>query len=128
MRLLIDTHTFLWFTEGDPLLSATANLHITTPGNEIFVSIVSLWEIAIKVALGKLTLSMSLSDLFAQGIEGNGLRLWPLERSHVLHTLALPFHHRDPFDRILVAQSLTETMPFISADAVVDAYGLTRLW
>lgn len=126
--LLLDSHTFLWFTEGDPQLSMTARSHIQNPDNTIFVSVVSLWEIALKVALGKLTLSMPLSDLFSIGLEGNGLSLLPLERKHILHTLSLPFHHRDPFDRMLAAQSLTEVMPIVSIDAVLDAYGVERLW
>ena len=126
--LTLDTHTFLWYTEGDARLSAVARSYIEDPAREKLVSIASLWEIAIKVAIGKLTLSLPLPELFSVGIKGNGLRVLPIEQSHILRTTTLPFHHRDPFDRLIAAQCLVETMPLVSADIIFDAYGVDRRW
>ena len=106
--LLLDTHTFLCFTEGNPRLSTIARGHIEDPANVKWISIASLWEIAIKVAIGKLSLTLSLPDLFMVGVSGNGLRVLSIEQTHILQTTKLPFHHRDPFDRLLVAQSLMD--------------------
>lgn len=127
-HLLLDTHTFLWFTEGDPQLSPLARTLITDSANIKYVSVASLWEIAIKVSLGKLVLSMSLPDLFAVGLEGNGLLVLPIEKGHILNVGMLPFHHRDPFDRLLAAQCLEEQMSLVSRDVAFDIYGVTRLW
>jgi PIN domain nuclease of toxin-antitoxin system len=131
MRLLIDTHTFLWFVEGDPQLSAEARRLLEDADNEIWLSLASVWEMAIKFSIGKLTLldrvrpfAEHLSDL----IESNGIAILPVTLPQVLHVATLPLHHRDPFDRLLVAQSLTEGMPLVSADAVLDAYRVRRLW
>ncbi len=126
--LQLDTHTFLWYTAGDARLSAAARSHIEDSTRVKMVSIASLWEIAIKVAIGKLTLTIPLPELFSVGIKGNGLRVLPIEQSHILRTTTLPFHHRDPFDRLIAAQCLVETMSLVSADVIFDVYGVNRLW
>ncbi len=104
MQLLIDTHILIWFFEGNKLLSKSRRQIIANPQNEIFVSIASLWEMAIKISLGKLTLAKSLADVIKQiGVED--IELLPISPEHTLQVSTLPFHHRDPFDRIIIAQS-----------------------
>ena len=128
MRLLLDTHTFLWFVWGDPKLSRVARDHIEDPANRKWVSTASMWEIAIKVAAGKLSLARPLDEFLTLHVEENGFRTLTIRRAHVLRTAALPLHHRDPFDRMLVAQSLVEDMALLSADPALEAYGITRPW
>lgn len=128
MRVLLDTHSLLWYAQDNPKLSATANLAIEATSNTIFVSVASLWEITIKNSIGKLTLDQPIADFFADNVEGNGFLVLRVERAHLLTVHTLPFHHRDPFDRLLVAQSLVESLTFLSADPVMDTYGVTRLW
>ena len=128
MRLLLDTPTFLWFVWDDPLLSTTARLLIEESMNEVWVSMASVWELAIKVRIGKLTLTQPVETFFAEQLARNRIRLLPIELSHAARVSALPLHHRDPFDRLLVAQSLTEQIPLVSVDAVLDAYGVDRRW
>lgn len=128
MKLLLDTHAFLWFITDDPQLSAVARGLIADPDNEILVSPASYWEIAIKVRIGKYTLSAPYETLIAQGIDGNGFKILPIEPRHTAILTTMPFHHRDPFDRLLVAQSEIEQVPVVSVDAVLDAYGIQRLW
>ena len=128
MRLLLDTHAFLWFITDDPQLSATARALIADPDNEILISPASYWEIAIKVRLGKYPLSAPYETLITQGIDGNGFKILPIEPRHTAILTAMPFHHRDPFDRLIVAQAEVEQLPIVSVDAVLDAYGVQRLW
>lgn len=128
MRLLLDTHSFLWFVFGNPQCSAEARRLIEDPNNAKFLSLASVWEIAIKVGIGKLLVGQPL-DIFLPGqLERNGIELLPITLPHVLRVTTLPAHHRDPFDRLLIAQSLVEAMPMVSVDAVLDAYGVRRLW
>ena len=128
MQLLLDTHTFLWFTSASPQLSATALVYIEDPANEIFLSIASPWETGIKVSTGKLTLGRSVDSFFEQRMGFSGISLLPITLAHIDRVSTLPFHHRDPFDRMLVAQSLTENIPLVSADTALDAYGIVRFW
>jgi PIN domain nuclease of toxin-antitoxin system len=128
MRLLLDAHTFLWFVLGDPRLVQTALDQILDPAQVKLVSPASYWEIAIKISLGKYTLNEPYEAFMQRGIFGNGFNILPIEPSHTAALTTLPFHHRDPFDRLLVAQALVEQVPVLSADAVLDAYGITRLW
>ena len=128
MRLLLDTHTFLWFIMGSPNLSAAARSLIEDAANEKFVSIASLWEIAIKRSIGKLTLSAPFDVLIPQQLSLNGFELLNIEIEHAAVVAALPFHHRDPFDRLLIAQAAVEQMSVVSIDTVFDAYPVTRLW
>jgi PIN domain nuclease of toxin-antitoxin system len=128
MKLLLDTHTFLWFIEGDARLSARARRLIEDPGNEIYLSAASLWKMGIKASLGKLQLQRPFAMLIPQEIADNQIMLLDITCDHVVAITTLPFHHRDPFDRMLIAQSLVEQIPIVSADAVLDAYSVTRLW
>ena len=131
MKLLADTHTFLWFVEGDPQLSLVARRLLEDPNNEILLSIASIWEMAIKVSIGKLTLLTSDKSFevnLTEQLQQNGFGVLPIVLPHIFLVVNLPFHHRDPFDRILAAQSLMENIPIVSIDAILDSYGLQRLW
>lgn len=127
MRLLLDTHSFLWFLLNDPQLSETAKTLIGDASNDIEVSPVSAWEIAIKISLGKYTLTEPYEVFMEREITANQFRLLPIEIRHTTVLTTLPFHHRDPFDRLLVAQAITEQIP-ISGDQALDAYAVKRLW
>jgi PIN domain nuclease of toxin-antitoxin system len=128
MNVLLDTHSFLWFIAGDVRLSAPAQALIEAPENDLFLSMASVWEIAIKYSLGKLTLAQPFGDVISAQIDANGINLLPLEVAHTVQVTALPFHHRDPFDRMIVAQALVENLPVISVDPALDLYGIKRLW
>jgi PIN domain nuclease of toxin-antitoxin system len=128
MRLLIDTHSFLWFVQGDPRLGASARHLVTDAANDRFLSLVSVWEMAIKLSVGKLSLGQPIEAFIAQQLNQNGLSLLGIDISHVAAVAVLPLHHRDPFDRLLIAQAKVERMSMVSNDAVFDAYGVTRLW
>jgi len=128
MRLLLDTHAFLWFVAGDSALSRRARRQIEAPKNERFLSLASLWEIAIKHSLGRLTLAIPLSQLVERGAENNGVQLLAIERAHVVAVADLPFHHRDPFDRLLVAQAMSHDLAIVGRDEAFDAYPVTRIW
>jgi PIN domain nuclease of toxin-antitoxin system len=128
MRLLLDTHAFLWFILNDPKLSPSASALIADPNNRITVSPASYWEIAIKIGLGKYTLGVPFETFMEQQITVNQFEVLHITVRHAAGVSALPPHHRDPFDRLLVAQALAEQIPIVSADAVLDAYSVTRLW
>jgi PIN domain nuclease of toxin-antitoxin system len=128
MRLLLDTHSFLWFVLNDPQLSAAARGLISDPGNDVLVSPASYWEIAIKMSLRKYTLNAPYEVFMQRGIEGNEFEVLHIKPKHTAALINLPYHHRDPFDRLLVAQALVETLPVVSCDPVLDAYPVTRLW
>ena len=128
MTLLLDTHTLLWFLTNDPKLSPRARGAIEDVANETHVSAASLWEVAIKSALGKLTLPASYADIFPRQLETNGFALLPITPTHCATLLTLPFHHRDPFDRLLLAQAKTEGMTLVSDDGQFGPYGVALLW
>ena len=128
MRLLLDTHTFLWFVLNDPQLSAGAQSLINDPANDILISPASYWEIAIKVGLGKLNLHAPYDDFMRRGIDGNDFEILPIEPRHTSLLTTLPLHHRDPFDRLLIAQASIEAIPIVGMDAAFDSYGVRRLW
>jgi len=128
MRLLLDTHAFLWFVLNDPQLSAGAQSLLIDPANDILVSPASYWEIAIKVRLGKLNLHAPYDDFLQRGIVGNDFDILPIEPRHTSVLTSLPLNHRDPFDRLLIAQARIEAIPIVSMDAAFDLYGIRRLW
>lgn len=128
MRMLLDTHSFLWFLVGSSNLSNPARRLIEFPDNEKLFSIASLWEIAIKVSSGKLTLSKPFDQIFPDQLANNGIELLPVTIPHLERIAIMPFHHRDPFDRLLVAQCQIEGIPILSTDASFDAYSIERLW
>ena len=128
MRILLDTHTFLWFIGGDSRLHQEARRRIEDLENERLLSIASLWEIAIKVSLGKLRVGMSITELVLNQVEGNAIDVFGIAPAHLDSLARLPFHHRDPFDRLIIAQSLVEGIPVLGRDATFDLYPIQRLW
>lgn len=128
MKLLLDTHALLWFIAGSQNLSQSARDLIEDAANERFVSIASIWETAIKVSIGKMSLSASFDFLFPRQLEINGFALLPVKIEHTSIVTSLPFHHRDPFDRILIAQAMGEKMALVSVDKIFDDYSVKRLW
>lgn len=128
MRLLLDTHVFLWWVAGRPEISRKARTAIASERNECFVSIASCWEMAIKVSLGKLRIEGALDRFLPEQLAANGFQPLAVELKHVARVATLPFHHRDPFDRLLVAQVLEEGLAIVSADAVFAEYGVRRTW
>ncbi|MDQ3373513.1 MAG: type II toxin-antitoxin system VapC family toxin [Acidobacteriota bacterium] len=128
MKLLLDTHTLLWFIAGNTNLSAFARSLIEDVSNEKFVSIASIWETAIKISIGKMSLSTPFDILFPHQLEINGFELLPVKVEHTSVVTTLPFHHRDPFDRLLIAQVIEEKMTLVSVDEIFDDYSVKRLW
>jgi PIN domain nuclease of toxin-antitoxin system len=126
--LLLDTHAFLWFLLDEPKLRVTARGLIGDPNNEIHVSPATYWEIAIKIALRKYTLPEPFEAFMEREIVINDFRILPIELKHVAILTTMPFHHRDPFDRLLIAQAIVEQIAIVSGDPVFDAYPITRLW
>ena len=125
---LLDTHTFLWSLEDDTQLSPTARTLIEDGDNDVLLSVGSLWEMAIKTSLGKLTLSQPFRTFVSEQLQVNAIGLLGLSVEHAAQVVTAPFHHRDPFDRLLLAQSLDEGIPIVGVDAALDAYGVKRLW
>ncbi len=128
MRLLLDTHALLWWVEDAPQLSTKARKAIAAADAECFVSLACAWEMAIKCQLGKLKLASSVRQYFPSQLAANGFVQLDIAFRHVARVESLPFHHRDPFDRLLIAQALEEKLTLVSADAVFENYGVKRLW
>jgi len=128
MRLLLDTHAFLWFVTADARLGHAATSSIQDNGNQRLLSMASLWEMAIKCSIGKLKLTKPFNAFMTEQLSVNVIDLLPISQSHVTMVASLPFHHRDPFDRLLVAQSIAEGLALVSAETVLDAYGIKRIW
>jgi len=128
MRLLLDTHTLLWFVLGDAKCSGTARSLIEDEANEKWLSPASHWELAIKISLGKYTLPIAFEDFIERAVTDNGFLMLPIEPSHTALLTSLPYHHRDPFDRLMIAQAMAEQMNVASSDQAWDAYPITRLW
>jgi PIN domain nuclease of toxin-antitoxin system len=128
MRVLLDTHAFLWFILDDPQLSPLAKATIEEPANDVEVSPATYWEIAIKIRLGKYTLPQPYSPFVEEQIAVNHFRILHIEPRHAAVLTTMPMHHKDPFDRLLVAQALAEAIPIVSADPALAPYGVTRLW
>ena len=128
MRLLLDAHTVLWFVWDDIQLSANARALIVDPSNQKLVSAVTYWEIAIKVSIGKLDLGEPYRAFIPREINRNNFDTLPVSIDHAAVVSSLPFLHRDPFDRLLIAQAIVEQMPIVSRDTAFEAYPITRLW
>lgn len=128
MKLLLDTHVFLWWVNNDEALSAKARKAITSLANECTLSLASCWEMAIKSSLGKLKLTQSVERFVAEQVALNGFRLLQIDFRHAAAVESLPFHHRDPFDRMLVAQAISEKMTLVTADRALARYGVKCLW
>ncbi len=128
MRALLDTHTLLWWILEDPALSQTARETIAETSNTILVSAASAWELAIKFRLGKLPRAGDLVSNFLSEVEREGFQLLPISAEHGIRAGLLAGPHKDPFDRMLIAQSQAENMPIISNEIVFENYGIRRLW
>lgn len=126
--LLLDTQAMLWFFWDDPQLSADAKDHIEDANHRKLVSIASCWEVAIKVGLGKLDLGEPSGTFLPREIARNNFELLPINLEHATTVETLPLHHRDPFDRLLVAQAMVEGLKIVGADRVFDQYSVARLW
>jgi PIN domain nuclease of toxin-antitoxin system len=128
MKLLLDTHVLIWWSSSSEKLSANVYNLIADTSNILVFSVASIWEIQIKSQSGKLNLNSTLPDLIKNQQQVNNLQILPIELSHIYALKDLPIHHRDPFDRILIAQSIVENMPLLSIDMVFDSYPVQKIW
>lgn len=129
MIYLLDTSTYIWFVTDDPRLSAPAKRYLEAADSIVYLSLVSIWELAIKARLGRgLTLPRPFIEMIDEEMLADRFQLLPITVDHIKSVFGLPLHHRDPFDRLLIAQSLTEDLPIISSDSVFDRYPIDRLW
>ena len=128
MNLLLDTHAFLWLRFSPDKVSNAALTAYQDDNNKIFFSLVSIWEIQIKQQLGKLELDIGLADLLQEQCGNNQLELLPIKLNHILDLKKLPFHHKDPFDRLLISQAFSESMVLVSSDEFFSDYGVDVLW
>lgn len=128
MRLLLDTHALLWYLSSDPRLSDKAVALLEDHNTEAFVSVATLWELVIKISLGKLELAAPFEELFPSQLEENGFELLPVEIRHLQRLGELPFHHRDPFDRLLIAQAVEESLVLLSVDEAFEVYPVATVW
>ncbi len=128
MRLLLDTHTLLWSLREDEKLAPAVRQLIQDSNNVLLISPASFWELAIKVSLGKLDLRIPVVELMREATTVLGAIILPIEPKHIAPLETMEFHHRDPFDRILIAQAMVEGIGLVSADKVFDAYGVSRVW
>jgi PIN domain nuclease of toxin-antitoxin system len=128
MKLLLDTHTFLWFVTDSDILSEKAKDVIEDAESEVYLSIASLWEMAIKASLGKLSLKQPFEKFLEDQLSQNQLTILNISPAHAALVASLPFHHRDPFDRMLIAQAISLKIPLVSRDEAFDAYSIVRFW
>lgn len=128
MNLLLDTHTFVWWRDDPGKLSTDAFEALSTLENDVFISTVVVWEIQIKLALGKIKLKWPLKDSIDVERKANGFRVLPVSLEHSLYIDKLPMVHKDPFDRMLIAQAMVEDMTIVSRDAHFSDYGAKLLW
>lgn len=128
MRLLLDTHTVIWWVDQDHLLSPSSYAAIADPINDLLLSTGTIWEIAIKVGLAKLSLSRPYRQWLSQAMADLGVAVLPVAVEYADVQAELPKHHRDPFDRLLIAQAIVENVPMVSNDTIFDQYGVARVW
>ena len=128
MRVLIDTHVFLWWVEGDRRLPAKAHAALLDPDTECLFSLASVWELAIKAGLGKLRLALPVQRYVVEHVAANGFKMLDIRVPHLGRIETLANHHRDPFDRMLIAQALEENLSIVSADRLFTKYGIRRIW
>jgi len=128
MRALLDTHALLWWVRNDARFSARARAVVTDPSSELLFSVAGAWEIAIKCALGQLTLAVDPATYVTTQLQINGIRALSIELAHALAVYSLPQHHKDPFDRLLVAQAVVERVPIITGDPQIGRYGVQVIW
>ena len=128
LDLLFDTHSFIWWADEPAKLSATALTALEDDNNRLFLSDVSIWEMQIKVQLGKMKLKLPLRDLLESQQRNNEVEILPITTEHILALDNLPFHHKDPYDRLLVAQGIIEDFTIVTVDSEFSAYLTTLLW
>ena len=128
MRVLLASHAFLWWIGDDPRLSPGAREVIAEGDNEVFFSTASAWELAIKSSLGRLRMPADFERFVTDQVDLNGFSVLPVQLSHALRVHGLPPHHKDPFDRMLIAQALVEDMPLVSRDRRLAGYGVRLVW
>lgn len=128
MECLLDTHALLWIVTDDVQLSKKARKIFLDEENEIFISVASLWEIAIKVSLKRLNLGQTLNEFYIRHIVGNKIRLMDIKVEHLAELEYLEFHHRDPFDRLIISQAIVEKIHVLSKDKVLSKYPIKRIW
>ena len=127
MKLLLDTHIFIWWADQPEKLSPAALSALEDEANELLLSVASVWEMQIKIQLGKLKLNLPLKEIVKNQQETNDLTVSPVALTHVLALDALPFHHKDPFDRLLIAQSIAEGLTIVTVDSQFSAYSVKLL-
>jgi PIN domain nuclease of toxin-antitoxin system len=128
MKLLLDTHVFIWLVEGNPKLSMPAQTAFGDPLKSLYLSVASVWEMAIKIGSKKLALTDPLDSYIAKWTVAYQIAVLPIDLTHALSVMGMPDHHRDPFDRILIAQVMVEMMTLVSADAKFTPYSVPILW
>jgi PIN domain nuclease of toxin-antitoxin system len=128
VKCLLDTHVFLWMLSGDEHLSTTASDTILNPSSELFFSMASYWEICIKLSIKKLAMKRNWPDVFEREMSRNGIQWVSLKPEHARGVVKLPWHHRDPFDRLIVSQCKTEKLTCITADEQIHRYDVRCLW
>jgi len=128
MRLLLDTSSFLWFVAGSDKLSRKARELMENFDNELVLSVASLWEMAIKVSIGKLEMLREFDEFIPEKLEENEIEILHVRLAHLSEMMKLPFHHRDPFDRLIIAQSISENLPVIACDGIFKEYPVEIRW
>jgi PIN domain nuclease of toxin-antitoxin system len=128
MRVLLDISSFLWFVAGSDRLSREAREIMEDFDNELVISVASLWEIAIKVSIGKLELLRQFDLFIPEKLEENEIEILHVTFCHLSEMIKLPFHHRDPFDRLIIAQSVSENLPLIASDRIFREYSIDIIW
>ena len=127
MKLLLDTHTFLWFVNDNPKLSDRLKGLIEDTNNVSYLSVASLWEMSIKFNLGKLTLDPNYEEFVDREVTTSTIQLLNIKLEHLRINATIPFHHRDPFDRLIIAQSIAEDIPIVTVDSAFDKYEVTLI-
>ena len=128
MRLLLDTHTFIWYATDNSRLSTIARSLINNGENDIFLSTASIWEMAIKHSIGRLSFSLPFMEFIRQQLSVSNIGILEINLHQIEVVASLPLHHRYPFDRLIIAQAIAEQIPILSVDSVFDAYAIARLW
>lgn len=127
MKLLLDTHIFLWWDSEPTKLSNNVLTALTDPRNSLFLSVVSVWEMQIKKDIGKLSLRIALADMLIEQETKNQIKVLPIEAKHIFGLETMPQHHKDPFDRLIIAQAIVEDLTMISNDGIFSSYGIKLL-
>ena len=128
MKYLLDTHALLWITTDDERLSDRVKDIYLNAENVIYFSMASVWELAIKTSIGKIKFEKDLDDFIEVHVKGNNISILKIELPHVLRIADLPFHHRDPFDRLIIAQAIEDNLSILGSDSIFDRYKVNRIW